>query len=119
MKYTTIDEYIASFPKHIQKKLNEVKNTIKQEAPKAIEKISYQMPTFYLNWNLIHFAAFTNHIWLYPTPSGISAFKKELSNYKSGKGSIQLPIDKPIPTDLIKKIVKFRIKENTENPKIN
>jgi len=104
--YKTIDEYIATFPKETQKILQEVRATIKAAAPDAKEKISYQMPTFYLNGNLIHFAAFKNHIGIYPTPSGTEAFKDEISMYQSAKGSIRLPIDEPIPLELIGRIVK-------------
>ena len=85
---------------------------VREAAPDAIEKISYQMPTFYLNGNLVHFAAFKNHIGFYPTPSGISTFDDELDPYKRAKGSVRFPLDKPIPYDLIEKIVRFRVKEN-------
>lgn len=112
--YASIDEYIALFPKDIQKKLEEVRATIKAAAPEAKEKISYQMPTFDLKGNLVHFAAHTNHIGFYPQPSGIEAFKEELSMYESAKGSVQFPLDKPLPLKLISKIVKFRAAENLE-----
>jgi uncharacterized protein YdhG (YjbR/CyaY superfamily) len=114
--FTSIDEYIRSFPKEIQKLLNEVRAAIKAAAPQATEKISYQIPTYYLNGNLVHFAAFKSHIGFYPTSSGISAFKDALKEYKSAKGSVQFPLDKPMPIDLIKRIVKFRIKENSQKP---
>ena len=92
-----------------------MRQTIKKAAPEAVEAISYQMPTFKLNGkNLVYFAAFKNHIGFYPIPSGIEAFKKELSSYKQGKGSVQFPIEKPIPYDLVKEIVIFRMKENLE-----
>jgi uncharacterized protein YdhG (YjbR/CyaY superfamily) len=107
-----IDKYIATFPKATQKILQEIRATIKASAPEAEEKISYQMPTFYLKGNLIHFAAWKNHIGIYPTPSGTEAFKKELSSYENAKGSIKFPIDQPMPLDLISKIVKFRVAEN-------
>lgn len=107
-----IDEYISLFPDNVQKILQEMRLTIKKSAPKAEEAISYRIPTFKLNGNLVHFAAFKSHIGFYPTSSGISAFKKELSQYKSSKGAIQFPIDKPIPFDLVRKIVKYRVKEN-------
>ena len=110
--FHSIDEYIGTFPEDIQKLLEEVRATIKAAAPNAEEKISYQMPTFFLNGNLIHFAAFKNHIGLYPTPSGTEAFKRELSIYQGAKGSVRLPIDKPLPLKLISKIVKFRVTEN-------
>ena len=110
--FNSIDEYIQTFPEDIQKILQEVRATIKAAAPDAEEKISYQMPTFFLKGNLIHFAAFKNHIGLYPTPSGTEAFKHELSIYQGAKGSVRLPIDKPMPLKLISKIVKFRVAEN-------
>ena len=109
-----IDEYIESFPKDIQDILEKVRATIREAAPEAEEAISYQMPTFKLKGNLVHFAAFKNHIGMYPAPSGIEKFKSELSAYKGGKGSIKFPLDKPIPYDLISEIVKFRVKENLE-----
>jgi uncharacterized protein YdhG (YjbR/CyaY superfamily) len=112
--YASIDEYIALSPKEIQKKLEEVRATIKAAAPEAKEKISYQMPTFDLEGNLVHFAAHANHIGFYPQPSGIEAFKEELSIYESAKGSVQFPLDKPMPLKLIARIVKFRVVENLE-----
>jgi uncharacterized protein YdhG (YjbR/CyaY superfamily) len=108
----TIDEYIAGFPSDVQKILQKIRMTIREAAPAAEEKISYQMPTFFLKGNLVHFAAFKEHIGFYPVPSGIEKFKKELSVYKQGKGSVQFPLDQPIPYDLISKIVKFRVKES-------
>jgi uncharacterized protein YdhG (YjbR/CyaY superfamily) len=110
----TIDEYINSFPEDIQIILSKIRHIIRKAAPEAVETISYQMPTFRLNGNLVHFAAFQNHIGFYPTPSGTTAFQKELSPYKSGKGSIRFPLDKPIPYDLIEKIILFRVKENRQ-----
>jgi uncharacterized protein YdhG (YjbR/CyaY superfamily) len=110
----TIDEYIAGFPSPVQKILQRIRRTIRQAAPDAEEAIKYQMPTFVLHGNLVHFAAHQNHIGLYPTPSATARFQKELSPYKSGKGSIQFPLDEPIPYDLISKIVKFRVKENRQ-----
>jgi uncharacterized protein YdhG (YjbR/CyaY superfamily) len=114
--YTNINEYIATFPKDVQKILKEVRAVIKEAAPQAEEKISYQMPTFFLNGNLVHFAAFQNHIGFYPTPSGIEAFKDELSKYEGAKGSVQFPIDKPMPLKLISRIVKYRVAENMKKP---
>jgi uncharacterized protein YdhG (YjbR/CyaY superfamily) len=111
-RISTIDEYIRSFPKEVQKKLEIIRKLIRKLAPEAQEKISYQMPTFYLNGNLIHFAAFKNHIGLYPTSSGISAFQEELSRYKNAKGSVQFPLDEALPLDLIRRIVKYRIEKN-------
>lgn len=110
----SIDEYILEFPIEIQEILKKLRKVIKELAPDAEEKISYQMPTFVLYGNLVHFAAFKNHIGFYPAPSGINAFKEELSEYKGGKGSIQFPLEKPLPYDLIRKIVKFRVAENIE-----
>lgn len=110
--FSTIDEYISLFPEHIQKLLTNIRKTISENAPEASETISYQMPTFKLNGkNLVHFAAFKTHIGFYPIPSGIEAFKEELSPYKKGKGSVQFPINQPIPLELIAKIVKFRVQE--------
>ena len=113
----SIDEYIETFEPDIQKTLNEIRNFIKNEVPEATEKISYGMPTFYLNGNLVHFAAFKNHYGFFPTPSGIDAFEKELASYRSGKRTLRFSIDKPIPWDIIKKIVQFRIKENSNKIK--
>ncbi len=108
----TIDEYIAGFSADIQVILQMIRHFIKEAAPEAQEAISYQMPTFKLYGNLVHFAAFTNHIGFYPVPSGIEKFKDELSVYKQGKGSVQFPLDQPIPYDLISRIVKYRVEEN-------
>jgi uncharacterized protein YdhG (YjbR/CyaY superfamily) len=113
----TIDEYIAAFPLDVQDILQKIRATIRQAAPEAQEKISYQMPTFALNGNLVHFAAFKNHIGFYPIPSGIEAFKEDLSPYKQGKGSVQFPLDQPIPYDLIARITAFRARENLERAK--
>jgi uncharacterized protein YdhG (YjbR/CyaY superfamily) len=110
--FKDIDEYIASFPPEVQKKLQGLRAVIKETAPEATEKISYQMPTFFLNGNLVHFAAFKHHIGFYPVPTGIEKFKKELAVYKPSKGAVQFPLDKPLPLDLIRKIVKFRVAEN-------
>lgn len=112
--YKTIDEYIQRFPVETQELLQSVRNTIRESAPEAQETIAYQLPTFRLNGNLVHFGAFKNHIGFYPTPSGAQAFKKELSRYHSGKGSIQFPMDEPMPLDLIRKMVEYRVKENTD-----
>lgn len=107
-----IDEYIAQFPQDIQKLLHQIRKTIKHAAPAAEETIKYAMPTFTLKGNLVHFAAFKNHIGFYPMPAGIEAFEKELSLYKKSKGAIQFPLNKPLPFSLISEIVQFRIKEN-------
>ncbi len=112
--YKTIDEYILQFPPEVQEILEKVRETVKESAPDAEEKISYQMPAFALHGNLVYFAAFKEHIGFYPTSSGITAFKHELSEYKGGKGTIQFPLGKPIPYELISKIVKFRVAENSK-----
>jgi uncharacterized protein YdhG (YjbR/CyaY superfamily) len=119
-QFRTIDEYIRTFPTNTQNILEKMRQTIKEAAPEAVEAISYQMPTFKLNGkNLVYFAAFKNHIGFYPIPSGIEAFKKELSPYKQGKGSVQFPLDKPIPYDLVEKIVKYRVKENQAHDRLH
>jgi uncharacterized protein YdhG (YjbR/CyaY superfamily) len=115
--YKTIDEYISAFPKNIQTILQELRQAIRESAPTAEEAISYQMPAFRLNGILVYFAAFKKHIGFYPTSSGIEAFKKELSDYKVSKGTVRFPINEPIPFDLIKEIVKFRVKENLDKKK--
>jgi uncharacterized protein YdhG (YjbR/CyaY superfamily) len=108
---TGIDGYIAGFPRDVQVVLKQVRATIQKAAPDATEAIKYRLATFVLNENLVHFGAFKNHIGFYPTASGIEAFKDKLSPYKSSKGAVQLPIDKPMPLSLIAKIVKFRVNE--------
>lgn len=113
----TIDEYIAGFPKETQAVLQQMRAIISKAALKATETISYGIPTFVLGKNLVHFGGFKNHIGFYATPTGHAAFKKELSVYKEGKGSVQFPLDKPLPVGLITKIVKFRVKENLEKAK--
>lgn len=107
--YKDIDSYIESFPENAQEYLQKMRLTIKDIVPEAKEKISYGVPTFTLGRNLIHFGAFKNHIGFYPGALAVSTFQKELSLYKWAKGSIQFPFDKPLPLDLIKKIVKFRV----------
>ena len=114
----SIDEYIAAFPKKIQRTLQKLRATIKTSAPDAEERISYQIPTFFLNGNLVHFAAYKKHIGFYPTSSAIRAFKQELSVYEGGKGTVRFPIDKPLPLKLIGKIVKFRVAENQQDAEI-
>ena len=114
----TIDNYISTFPNNIKYILEELRAVIKASAPNAEEKISYQIPTFALKGNLVHFAAYKNHIGFYPTSSGIQAFKKELSIYEVSKGTIRFPIDKPLPYKLISNIVKFRVKENLKKADI-
>ena len=112
-----IDEYIASFPDDVRKKLEEMRTTIRKAAPDATETISYAIPTYKLNGNLVHFAAFKNHIGFYPAPKGIEAFKAELSAYEGGKGTVQFRLDEPLPLRLITKIVKFRVSDNLKNVK--
>ena len=114
-----IDEYVAGFPRDVQEILKQIRTTIKKVAPDAEEAIKYQIPTFVLNGNLVHFAAFKNHIGFYPTPSGIEEFKDELSRYEGAKGSVQFPIDKPIPFSLIQKIVTFRVRRLHPISRIN
>ncbi len=112
-----IDEYIAGFPKDVQEILEKIRLTIRTAAPDAEETIKYQMPTFTLKGNLVYFAAFKDHIGFYPPVTGFEKIKKELSVYEGPKGSLKFPLDKPIPFDLITKIVKFRVKENSERAK--
>lgn len=112
-KTQTVDEYIAGFPEEIQEKLDAVRRVVREAAPDAEEKISYQMPTYVLHGNLVHFAAFKNHIGFYPTPGGMDAFQDELARYKSAKGSVQFPLNEPLPLDLIRKMVKTRVEQNT------
>jgi uncharacterized protein YdhG (YjbR/CyaY superfamily) len=115
--YKDIDEYISNFPVEIQNKLIELRAAIQKAAPDAEEKISYQMPAFYLLGNLVYFAAFKNHIGFYPTASGVEVFKNELSGFIHSRGAIQFPIDKPLPIDLVTRIVTFRVKENLNRAK--
>jgi uncharacterized protein YdhG (YjbR/CyaY superfamily) len=112
--YVSIDEYIANFPKDVQLVLEKLRATIRKAAPDAEETINYQIPTFTLKGNLVHFAAFKTHIGFYPTPTGMEKFKSELSAYEGAKGSVKFPLNKPIPYGLIGRIVKFRVKENLE-----
>lgn len=112
-EFKTVDDYIKSFPPDTQNLLESIRQTIRKAAPEAKESISYHMPAFKLNGKiLIYFAAFEHHIGFYPLPSGTELFERELSPYKTGKGSIQFPLDKPVPYDLVEKIVLFRAKEN-------
>lgn len=117
-KAKNVDEYITSYPKEVQNILVQIRATIKKAVPKAEEVISYGIPAFKLHGKgLIYFAAFKNHIGLYPAPRGNELFKKELSVYKGGKGTVQFPLDEPIPLSLITRIVKFKVKENIEKAK--
>lgn len=111
-QFTTIDEYIASCPQAVRATLQTLRQTIQEEAPDAAETINYQMPTFTYHGNLVHFAAFKNHIGFYPTPSGIDVLGDEVAQYKAGKGTLQFPLDEPLPVPLIRKIVQFRMQEN-------
>lgn len=112
--FTTIPEYIARFPEHVRSILEELLKVIRETAPEAEEAISWGMPTFRLHGNLVHFAAYKHHIGFYPGSSAIDAFREELPPYKHSKGTVQFPIDKPIPFDLVRKIVRYRVKENSE-----
>jgi uncharacterized protein YdhG (YjbR/CyaY superfamily) len=114
MKSTTpknIDEYIAGFPQDVQERLHKLRAIVREVAPDAKEALKYRMPTFVLQENLVHFAAFESHVGFYPTPSAIEAFKNELKGYESAKGSVQFPHKQPVPFGLIKKMVKFRVNE--------
>ena len=111
-KFNNMDAYIASLPRDVQNILEKIRQVIRKTVPEAVEAISYQIPTFKLNGkNLVHFAAWKDHIGFYATPSGNAAFKKELAQYKVAKGSIQFPLDEPIPYDLVRKMVSFRVTE--------
>jgi uncharacterized protein YdhG (YjbR/CyaY superfamily) len=109
-----IDEYIARFPRDVQERLEQIRKTVKKAAPDAKEAITYQIPTFTLHGNLVHFAAFKEHIGFYPAPRGNEQFRQELSAYEGGKGTVRFPLDKPIPFDLISKMVKFRVEEDVK-----
>lgn len=111
-KPKTIDEYIAGFPAEVQAILEKIRETVRKVAPEAEEAISYRIPTFRLNGNLVHFAGFKNHIGFYPTPRGIEEFEGALTPYKQGKGSVQFPLNQPIPYNLIARITKFRVEQN-------
>ena len=114
INYKTIDEYIDTFPKDIQEILIKLRQVIQKAAPEAKEAINYQIPTFKLNGNLVHFAGYKKHIGFYPTPSAIEEFKKELDSYETSKGTIKFPLNKPIPYDLVRKIVEFRVLESSK-----
>ena len=117
MTINSVDEYILRFPKEIQGTVRKLRIAIKESAPNALEKISYNMPAYYQEGNIIYFSVFSKHIGFYPLPSGVKKFEKELSKYKQGKGSIQFPINQPMPYKLIQEIVKFRVKENLAKAK--
>ena len=113
-KVASVDEYIRAFPRATQNRLREIRSIVRSLAPDATEKISYRMPAFFLHGFIVYFAAFKNHIGFYPGASGVAAFQDEIQNYKSAKGSIQFPHDRPLPAALIKRIVKYRVKENLQ-----
>jgi uncharacterized protein YdhG (YjbR/CyaY superfamily) len=113
----TVDEYIKEFPKDVQTILKRIRETVRKAAPKAMERISYRMPAYFLIGNLVYFAAFKNHIGFYPGSSAIIAFKKQLAPYQWAKGSVQFPIVKPIPLDLVRRIVIYRVNENSNKQK--
>jgi len=113
-KITSIDEYIATFPEDIQQVLTNIRATVREAAPEAEETISYQVPTFKQHGILVHFAAWKNHIGFYPSPSGIEQFEQELAQYPQSKGAVQFPYDRPIPYDLIRRIVTYRLEQNLE-----
>lgn len=117
MKPNNIEEYIRCFPPPVQQILQQVRETIRAAAPAATEAIAYAIPTFKLNGNLVHFAAFQNHLGFYATPTGHEAFAEELSKFKQGKGSVQFPLDQPMPLDLISRIVQFRVAQNLAKAK--
>lgn len=112
-----VTEYIAGFPEDVQNRMHELRDAIKKAAPNAEETIAYMMPAYKYHGPLVYFAGYKNHIGFYATPNGHEAFKKELSVYKQGKGSVQFPLDKPLPLGLVSKIVKFRVKQNQEKEK--
>ena len=108
----SIDDYIDRYPKEVRRLLKQIRRTIQKAAPRAKETISYRIPTYTLNGNLVHFGGFRTHVSFFPTSSGISAFEKELSSYKTSRGTVQFPLDKPLPLALVSRIVKFRVKES-------
>jgi uncharacterized protein YdhG (YjbR/CyaY superfamily) len=109
-----IDEYIDRFPGNVQELLQKIRKTIQKAAPDAVEAISYGIPTFRLNGNLVHFAAFQSHIGFYPAPRGVAEFKDDMARYEGGKGTARFPLDEPIPYELITRMVKFRVQKNLE-----
>jgi len=112
-KVQTVDEYISTYPENIQRRLRDIRKIVKKMAPDAVEKISYGMPAYTYKGMLIYYAVHTHHIGLYPYPSTLEAFRNELAGYRTSKGTVQFPHDKPIPTDLISDIVRYRVQENT------
>ena len=119
MKFTSINEYVSSFPENAQKAMSEIIATIKAKVPNAEGHISYNMPAFKVNGEyFIHFSAWKNHIGMYPIPAGDEAFQKEVESYRSAKSSLNFPLDKPMPVKLIEKVIKFRIAENLQDAKV-
>lgn len=116
--FESVDDYISIQTKEVQKRLESIRKTIKETAPEAEECISYQMPAYKLNGPLVYFAAYKNHIGFYPTGSGIKAFQKEIESYKNPKGAVQFPLDQPIPHDLIRKMVVFKVNENSKKQRM-
>jgi uncharacterized protein YdhG (YjbR/CyaY superfamily) len=116
-RFTSVDDYILTFPVSAQKKLREIRKAIKESAPEAMEKISYNMPAYTYKGMLVYFAAHTSHLGFYPMKSSIKAFEKELTDYNCSAGTVQFPYSRPLPVDLIKRIVKFRIEENNQKSK--
>jgi uncharacterized protein YdhG (YjbR/CyaY superfamily) len=114
---TDVDDFIARYPADVQEVLQKIRGIIREAAPEAQEKINYGIPTFTLNGNLVHYSAFKDHIGFYPTPGAIEKFRKELSKYKGAKGSVQFPLDQPIPYELIRKITEFRVREQMAKAK--
>ncbi|MGI2326274.1 iron chaperone [Planococcus sp. YIM B11945] len=117
LSFNSVDDYMLQFSPEIQEKLQILREIVKEEAPEAQETIKYAMPTFVLNGNLLHFAAFKHHIGFYPTPNGIDYFKDRLAVYKNAKGSVQFPLDEPLPYELIREIIQFRVNENRKKGK--
>ena len=113
-RIASIDEYIWGFPREVREILQRLRESIREAAPDAEETIRYQIPTFRQDGNLVHFAAFESHIGFYPAPSGIQAFQEELSAYETAKGSVRFPLNRPLPYDLVKRIVRFRVEENLQ-----
>ncbi len=118
-EFDSIDAYIASFPERTRRKLTELRKIVRRQAPEAQEKISYRIPTFFLHGNLVHFAGYANHVGFYPGAKAIEVFENEIKKYKFAKGSVQFPIDEPLPVALIKKIVTFRVNESVKKEKGN
>lgn len=116
-KYSTIEEYIGSYPKEVQRLLQDIRRTIQKSAPDAVEAISYGIPTFRLNGNLVHFAGYKNHLAFYPGALALEVFQKEVEKYQQGRGTLQFPVEGPVPLELIAKITAFRVKENLKKTK--